>query len=86
MNPSEPPPFPKQDTPVILPDPSEFAELNTERLTLRLLRVDNDEDAAGLFRIRSQPEVMNWMYAYRAHQCPCPCPRPLPVYILLIRV
>ncbi|KAG2413555.1 hypothetical protein HFD88_002744 [Aspergillus terreus] len=61
MNPSEPPPFPKQETPVILPDPSEFAEIHTERLTLRLLRVDNDEDAAGLFRIRSQPEVMNWM-------------------------
>ncbi|KAL2869395.1 GNAT family N-acetyltransferase [Aspergillus lucknowensis] len=61
MNPIEAPPFPKQETAVILPEPSEFAEIHTERLILRLLRVDNDEDAAGLFRVRSQQEVMDWM-------------------------
>lgn len=54
-------PFPKQETAVILPEPSGFKELHTERLILRLFRPDNDEDAAQLFRTRARQDVMAWL-------------------------
>ncbi|KAL2871006.1 GNAT family N-acetyltransferase [Aspergillus lucknowensis] len=54
-------PFPKQETAVILPEPSGFKELHTERLILRLFRPDSDEDAAQLFRTRGRQDVMVWL-------------------------
>lgn len=60
-------PFPKQETAVILPQPSEFKELHTQRLVLRLFKPDNDEDAAQLFRTRGRQDVMNWLYAHTLH-------------------
>ncbi|KAH1488309.1 hypothetical protein KXV44_001859 [Aspergillus fumigatus] len=42
--------------------PEEVPPIHTERLLLRPLRIDNDEDAAGIFSIRSRQDVVDWLW------------------------
>lgn len=51
--------YPEQAVAVIIPE--EVPPIHTERLLLRLLRIDNDEDAAGIFSIRSRQDVVDWL-------------------------
>ena len=52
--------YPAQPTVVVMPpDPP---TIQTQRLTLRPLRIGNETDAAGLFAIRRRQEVADWLY------------------------
>jgi hypothetical protein len=51
--------YPEQAVAVIIPE--EVPPIYTERLLLRPLRIDNDEDVAGIFSIRSRQDVADWL-------------------------
>ncbi|KAF7131027.1 hypothetical protein CNMCM5793_003962 [Aspergillus hiratsukae] len=53
-------PYPQQAVAVIIPE--EIRPISTERLLLRPLRIGNDEDAAGIFSIRSRQDVVDWLW------------------------
>jgi hypothetical protein len=53
------PSYPEQAVAVIIPE--EVPPISTERLLLRPLRIGNDEDAAGIFSIRSRQDVVDWL-------------------------
>ncbi|GAQ05419.1 uncharacterized MFS-type transporter C530.15c [Aspergillus lentulus] len=52
--------YPEQAVAVIIPE--QVPPISTERLLLRPLRIDNDEDAAGIFSIRSRQDVVDWLW------------------------
>ncbi|KAF4239942.1 hypothetical protein CNMCM8980_006155 [Aspergillus fumigatiaffinis] len=52
--------YPDQAVAVIIPE--EVPPIYTERLLLRPLRIDNDEDVAGIFSIRSRQDVADWLW------------------------
>ncbi|KAL2816482.1 GNAT domain-containing protein [Aspergillus granulosus] len=60
--PPDAPVYPTQKPSVIVPHPSDLKPLHTERLILRPLQIDSDEDAAGMFAIRSRQDVVEWMW------------------------
>ncbi|KAL2857284.1 GNAT domain-containing protein [Aspergillus pseudoustus] len=64
--PADAPVFPTQKPAVIVPHPSELKPLYTERLVIRPLRIDNDEDAAGMFELRKRQDVVEWMWPFIA--------------------
>ncbi|KAF7180422.1 hypothetical protein CNMCM7691_009590 [Aspergillus felis] len=51
--------YPEQAVAVIIPE--EVPPIFTERLLLRPLRMGNDEDAAGIFSVRSRQDVVDWL-------------------------
>ncbi|KAL3469566.1 GNAT domain-containing protein [Aspergillus californicus] len=53
--------YPTQQHYVLIPRPQDLKSIHTERLILRPLRIDNDEDAAGIFRTRSRQDVVDWL-------------------------
>ncbi|KAF7168851.1 hypothetical protein CNMCM5623_001793 [Aspergillus felis] len=52
--------YPEQAVAAIIPE--EVPPIFTERLLLRPLRIGNDEDAAGIFSIRSRQDVVDWLW------------------------
>ncbi|KAF4221966.1 hypothetical protein CNMCM5878_007518 [Aspergillus fumigatiaffinis] len=52
--------YPEQAVAVIIPE--EVPPIYTERLLLRPLRIDNDEDVEGIFSIRSRQDVADWLW------------------------
>jgi hypothetical protein len=69
------PVYPTQKPSVIVPHPSALKPLHTERLILRPLRIDDDEDAAAMFEIRRRQDVIDWMYGLTlAISLPIPTP------------
>ncbi|PLB40359.1 GNAT family N-acetyltransferase [Aspergillus candidus] len=57
--------YPTQPTVVVIPpDPP---EIQTQRLTLRPLRIGNEADADGLFAIRRRQEVADWLWPRVPH-------------------
>ncbi|KAL2785511.1 GNAT domain-containing protein [Aspergillus keveii] len=58
------PVYPTQKASVIVPHPSALKPLYTERLILRPLRIDDDEDAAAMFEIRRRQDVIDWMWPF----------------------
>ncbi|KAL3458269.1 hypothetical protein BJX64DRAFT_292313 [Aspergillus heterothallicus] len=62
--PDDAPFYPTQNAAVIVPHPSSLEPLHTERLILRPLRIDNDEDAAGMFEIRKRQDVIEWIWPF----------------------
>ncbi|KAJ0417295.1 GNAT domain-containing protein [Aspergillus carlsbadensis] len=62
--PANAPFYPTQKAAVIVPHPSDLQPLDTERLILQPLRIDNDEDAAGIFDMRRRQDVIEWMWPF----------------------
>ncbi|KAL2823820.1 GNAT domain-containing protein [Aspergillus cavernicola] len=56
------PSYPTQPYSVLIPPPSDLKPLYTTRLILRPLEIDSDQHAAGMFRIRSRQDVVDWLW------------------------